>query len=270
LNYCGGVIYGKRRPFRGSPVQLETVKEEKDWFVIITCKVKDPPELTVDPEKVVGLDLGVKRLGTTSDGKYKKTLDLTKADVNKVRLQQELERRSVRAKDGKLKPVQSKQRRKTLKMLGKACRHGRNKRKDFLHKYSHKYSHKFSHKLVKRIDHLGIEDLKVKRMTESAKGTVENPGKNVAQKKGLNRAILAMGWTMFVAMLRYKLEMKGGQLILVNPRFTSQICSKCKTKDRKSRRSQSVFVCTSCGFEINADQNASRNIRDRALTALGF
>ncbi|MDR1165612.1 MAG: transposase [Deltaproteobacteria bacterium] len=210
-----GIVYDKYRPFRGGPVQLEIVKEAKDWFAIVTREAKDPDPPPVDPEKVVGLDLGVKRLGATSDGKFKKPQDLTKADANKARPRRELERRSRRTKDGKLKPARSKRRAKTLKTPRKASRRGENKRKD--------YPREYSRQLADRIERLGAEKLGTKRMTGAASGTAEKPGKNVARKRSLNRAVLAMGWATLIATLKNKLEMKGWELILVEPRFTSQI-----------------------------------------------
>ena len=102
-------------------------------------------------------------------------------------------------------------------------------------------------------------------MTKNNKRTIENPGKNVKAKSDLNRSILYQSWGMFIEMLRYKCEWYGKKLLKVNPKFTSQICSKCGHKDKKSRKSQSKFKCTSCGFKINADKNAAKNILARGL-----
>src|SRR5918995_1770070 len=86
---------------------------------------------------------------------------------------------------------------------------------------------------------------------------VERPGRNVRQKAGLNRAILASGWGMFAARLEHK---AAGRLEKVDPAFTSWRCSECGTVDRKARESQAVFRCRSCGYSANADLNAARNI----------
>ncbi len=105
-----------------------------------------------------------------------------------------------------------------------------------------------------------IENLKIKNMTKSSKGTIENPGTNVRAKSGLNRVLLNQGLGMFFDMLEYKAKWYGRTLIKVSPRNTSRACSKCLHVDKDSRVSQSEFCCTGCGFKLNADQNASRNI----------
>ena len=97
-------------------------------------------------------------------------------------------------------------------------------------------------------------------MTKSAKGTVEAPGKQVKQKSGLNRSILASGW----GSLERKLEYKAGDLRKVNPAYTSQTCSRCGHVHRDNRPSQAVFACGACGFRANADHNAAINILVRA------
>lgn len=133
-------------------------------------------------------------------------------------------------------------------------------RKDFLHKHSTVIAK--SHGVVV------VEDLKVKNMTASARGTVENPGANVRQKAGLNRAILDQGWGMFFTFLEYKLADRGGRLIKVAPAYTSQTCPECGCVDRANRPSQAVFHCVHCGFTANADLVASINIERRADSAL--
>ena len=105
-----------------------------------------------------------------------------------------------------------------------------------------------------------VEDLKVANMSKSAKGTAENPGKNVKSKSGLNRSILDQGWFEFVRQLEYKQLWSGGQLIKIDPKFTSQKCSKCGHTAKENRKSQSNFKCVSGGFESNADLNAASNI----------
>lgn len=97
-------------------------------------------------------------------------------------------------------------------------------------------------------------------MTASAKGTVEAPGRRVAQKSGLNRSILAQGWSIFADQLEYKLEAAGGRLIYVPAAYTSQTCADCGVVDARSRKSQAVFECVACGHADHADTNAARNI----------
>ncbi len=102
-------------------------------------------------------------------------------------------------------------------------------------------------------------------MTASAAGTVENPGRNVRQKAGLNRSILDQGWGAFKTMLAYKMADRGGVLIEVDPAYTSQTCSACGVIDKASRKDQATFICTACGHHANADTNAAINILKRGL-----
>ena len=107
-----------------------------------------------------------------------------------------------------------------------------------------------------------LEELRVKNMSKSASGTLEKPGRNVAQKKGLNREILDQGWFEFKRQLIYKQDWSGGTLQTVNAAYTSQRCSnsQCGYTASENRENQSVFCCKKCGHFENADTNASKNI----------
>lgn len=110
-----------------------------------------------------------------------------------------------------------------------------------------------------------VEGLDTKSMTATAKGTAERPGKNVRQKAGLNREILATGW----AGLKSKFDYKAANVIEVDPAHTSQTCSACGHVAKKNRRSQSKFQCVACGHQGNADINAALNILARGTGASG-
>ncbi len=124
--------------------------------------------------------------------------------------------------------------------------------------------------LAKNHGSIVIEGLKTKNMSRSASGTVENPGRNVAQKSGLNRSILRQGWYMFSVMLEHKTQEYGSEVIRVDPKFSSQECSNCERKDSASRVEQALFSCVHCGHEENADTNAAKTIlaRGRRVIAL--
>jgi putative transposase len=124
---------------------------------------------------------------------------------------------------------------------------------------------KLSTDLARRFDLIRIENLSIRNMTRSVKGTLGEPGRGAVRKASLNREILASGW----GFLERRLEEKApGRIERVNPAFTSQRCSACGSVDRRSRESQAVFRCQSCGFACNADLNAARNIAaGHAVTA---
>jgi putative transposase len=129
------------------------------------------------------------------------------------------------------------------------------------------WAEKASTDLARRFDLIRIEDLRITGMTRSARGTRDKPGRNVRQKAGLNRGVLASGWGLLARRLQEKAP---GRVEKISPAFTSQRCSACGQVDGKSRESQAVFRCTACGFACNADVNAARNIAaGHAVTARG-
>ena len=119
------------------------------------------------------------------------------------------------------------------------------------------WAEKLSTDLARRFDVIRVEDLNIKGMTRSARGTPQAPGRNVRQKAGLNRGILASGWGLLVRRLEDKAP---GRVEKIHPAYTSQRCSACGHVDGKSRESQADFRCTACGYACNADVNAARNI----------
>jgi len=150
----------------------------------------------------------------------------------------------------------SNRRKDTRKKLAKVSRKIANIRRNWIHQTTKE--------IAGRCGTVIVEDLKVKNMTASARGTIENPGKNVKQKSGLNRAIqdTALG------QIRRNLEYKCGRLIEVNPAYTSQTCSECGHTDKENRKTQARFQCVSCGFASNADTNAAMNIRRLGMAQL--
>ena len=197
--------------------------------------------------KAVGIDIGVKLFATLSSGEMIKPLDLEK-DIEKMKKAQ---KSLSRKKKG------SANRNKAKAILSKMHLKIKNKRNDFIHK--------LSNKITNENQVIVIEDLKIKNMTKRAVGTIANPKKS-SGKRGLNRAITQQSWGEFFTMLEYKAIKKGGEVIKVNPAYTSQTCSKCGHVSKDSRKSQSKFECCSCGFKMNADLNASFNI----VNAAGF
>jgi transposase len=195
--------------------------------------------------EVAGIDRGIKVTLAVSDG----TAYQAPAPRPVTRLQRKLSR----AKRG------SNRRQKARWQLARAHARNADCRKD--------WAEKTSTIIARRYDLIRIEDLNITGMTRSAKGTADAPGRNVAQKAGLNRAILDSGWGLFAARLDHK---AAGRVEKVNPAYTSQTCSQCNTRDRQARESQAVFRCRACGYCGHADVNAARNIAaGHAVTARG-
>ena len=123
------------------------------------------------------------------------------------------------------------------------------------------FTHKLTTDLAKNHGWVAVENLRVKGMTKSAKGTREKPGRNVKARAGLNRAVLDNAPYERQHQLAYKAPRFGSELRLVRPAFTSQICSACGLRDPKSRPGCGrLFACTACGHVEHADLNAARKI----------
>jgi putative transposase len=133
-------------------------------------------------------------------------------------------------------------------------------RRDFLHRASKAIS--TEHAIV------CIEDLQIRNMARSAKGTVQQPGRMVGQKRGLNRSIMDQGWGEFRRQLSYKLAWKGGMLIAVPPQHTSQTCPCCGFVSSANRCTQATFECTACGYRNHADVVGAMNVLERGLRLL--
>ena len=128
--------------------------------------------------------------------------------------------------------------------------------------------HRITTEIVQNHELIAIEDTAIRNMTPSAKGTVESPGKNVAQKRGLNRSILSQRWHAISQKLDYKSGWYGRQFIRVPAQHTSQTCPACGKVDAGNRLTQAQFQCTRCGTNTNADVIGGENIRRRGVKAM--
>ena len=242
LPKVGWVRFFKSREILGKPKNVTVSRQGKHWFVSIQTeqKIADP----VHPSgSMVGIDLGVKRFAALSTGEFVDPVNSFKRWQDKLAREQRNLSRKV-----KFSANWRKQKARISALHTKIA----NVRNDFLHKVSTTISK--NHAMIV------MEDLRIKNMSTSAKGTVEQPGKNVRQKAGLNRSILDQGWGNFRRMLEYKQGWNGGEVMLVPAMYTSQRCPECGHVDKDNRRSQAVFKCVTCGYEKNADLNAANNI----------
>jgi putative transposase len=112
-----------------------------------------------------------------------------------------------------------------------------------------------------------VEELKITNMVRSARGTVEAPGVNVARKAGLNRSIAGQAWGRTVTLLEYKTSERGGQVVRVCARGTSQTCHRCGHRDAAARDGIRYACANSaCGWVGHADTNAAINIKNAVGT----
>jgi transposase len=210
------------------------------------------PERIAGPANgpTVGIDRGVAVSAALSTGEM---LTAPELSMGRKRRARRLQRRFARGKRG------SNRRERVRLAIAQLRARDADARKD--------WAEKVSTDIARRFDLIRVEDLQIRNMTRSAKGTAGNPGRNVRAKSGLNREILRSCWGLLVRRLEQKAP---GRVEKINPAFTSQQCSACGNVDPESRESQAHFVCTACGFACNADVNAARNIAaGHAVTARG-
>lgn len=253
LPKLGWFNFRKSRDIEGLVKNVTVSKEADKWYVSmqVEMEVKEP----VHPsDKSVGIDLGIVKFATMSDGTAIEPISSFRKWEDKLaREQRNLSRKIKQSKNWK------KQKRKVVRVHSKIA----NVRRDFLHKATSQISK--NHAVIV------LEDLKVSNMSSSAKGTLEAPGRNVKAKSGLNKSILDQGWYEFRRQLEYKQTWLGGTIILINATNTSRGCSSCKLISAENRQTQALFACIKCGHTENADINAAKNIlaAGRAVIACG-
>jgi len=246
VSYCNGK--GRHALKLAGKVKSITVSREgKHWFASILCEIERAEPKPVQAP-AVSVDLGVAQAMTTSTGEVLAVLGMTKAEERKkARLQRSLARKRKGSKN------RSKARTRLAEFQSRISR----RRRDAIHKAT-TYLSKNHGRVV-------VEDLRVKNMTASAKGTVEAPGRKVKAKAGLNRAVLNVAFGEIRRQLEYKCRWYGSELVAVNPAYTSQRCSECGHTEAGNRPSQAVFCCLKCGHAENADHNAAKNILEAGI-----
>lgn len=255
LPKLGVVKAVSHRPIQGR-VKSVTVAREGDAFyasVLVSIKATAPEPR---PVREVAYDVGVSQAAVEDDGTVHQAPVMSLGEQKrKIRLQQVLARKPSKA---------SRRRKRVVDHLRRLEARMARRRRD--------YCHRTSHRLTAKATHLAAEDLKIRNMTASAKGTAEAPGRNIRQKAGLNRGILNTAPGTLRRMVEYKASWRGTMFVCVDARHTSQYCSECgkHPKDHPStsdlahgRVTRDRFECPLCGFTADADVNAARNIRAR-------
>ncbi|EDP75525.1 RNA-guided endonuclease TnpB family protein [Hydrogenivirga sp. 128-5-R1-1] len=214
-----------------------TIKREPSgkWYVCITVEVELEEILREAQERVVGIDLGVKNLATTSEGEFiQHPKFLQKLEKRLKREQKKLSRK----KKGSTNWEKQKER------LAKIHERIRNARRDFLHKLS-RY-------LVDSYDHISFENLNIKELVQNI---------------SLAKLILDAGWGTLITFATYKAVMAGARVVRVDPSYTTQDCSVCGFRVPKTL-AERLHECPECGAVMDRDYNASLNILRKGLAHL--
>jgi len=249
LPKIGWVKFRDTRPMRGALKNATVSLDATGWHIAFACEIEHEGPAPL-PESV-GIDRGVATtLALSTSELLSLPASLEQIEAQKRRAQKVIARR---------KRGSNHRRRAQARVARLQARQARIRR-DF--------HHRAALDIARRFGVAVLEDLNTRGMTASARGTGAEPGRKVRQKAGLNRVILNAGWHQFATILTYKMEERGGQVVTVPPRFTSQTCAACGVVDARSRESQARFVCVSCGHADHADINAAIVIRRRANSAL--
>lgn len=233
LPKLGWVKFRRTREIEGAVREVTVTRTALGWQASLGCLIdRDLPEVL----GAIGIDRGVTVPLMLSDGtSYVLPPSLADVETKRRRAQKVASRR----KRGSVR--HAKAQRRVAALSAKAARTRKH------------WAHQSTTDIARRFGTVVIERLRTQNMTKRARLV------GVAQKRGLNRAILNVGWNRIETMLAYK----AARLIKVDPAYTSQSCASCGTVDSRSRENQASFVCTACGHRDNADRNAAINILNR-------
>lgn len=230
----GEVKLNLHRPVEGVIKTVTFQRHAGNWYVIFVCDIGDAP---VEPSQnpAVGIDLGLKSFLVTSDGEAVDAPKLYRKAQAKLR---RCQRSVARKKRG------GKNRKKAVQRLARVHAHVANQRKDF--------HHKTAISLVRRYGMIAHEDLNVKGMVRSL---------------NLAKSTHDAGWSQFLAIVSHKAECAGVEIVAVDPRHTTQACSRCGCLPPVPiGLSCRTYSCRHCGFTLDRDHNAAINIKNRAGT----
>lgn len=244
------IAEGGPRLFEGE-LKSVTVKRAADgWYASFCCEVEMTPVAGMG--EAVGIDRGVANSVALSTGEFHHLPVITDREWERIaNLQRVVSRRD----NG------SRNREKAKRRLARY--------RQRLARRKHAALHQLTSELTGRFSLIAVEDLKVRNMTRSARGTVEEPGRNVRQKAGLNRAVLDECWGEFERQLAYKTSWAGGELWEAPARDSSRECEACGKVAKGSRESQAAFRCVACGHEQHADVNAANVVLLRVQRGQG-
>jgi putative transposase len=245
LPKLGWIRYHNSRTILGVVRNVTVSKSGEKWYISIQTE-REVAESLPCATSAVGIDVGIVRFATMSDGSSVPPLNGLKNQLQRLARYQKRMSRKVKFSNNWKKA------RTKVQRIHSQVAHAR---KDFLHKTTTNISK--NHALV------CIEDLQIGNMSRSAKGNSMEHGKRVRQKAGLNRAILDQGWGEFRRQLAYKMAWNGGVLVAVAPHNTSRTCPCCGSVSQENRLTQALFLCVNCGYTNNADVVGAINILER-------
>jgi len=237
LPKIGDVRIRLHRQLEGIPKTL-TIRRDMlgQWYACFSCIVEPEPLPVTD--KVVGIDVGLTHFATLSDGE-------SIANPRFFRRDEKALAKAQRRKDKEAKGTP--ERRKRQRVVEHIHQRIANRRLDF--------AHQLSRQLINRFQLLAFEKLEIQDMQNG-------------NHRGLNKSIADAAWRQFIQCCTGKAEDAGRTVVLVEPRGTTQQCSRCGEIVPKSL-SERIHACPHCGLKLDRDHNAALNILARGLARMG-
>ena len=237
-----------------------TISKNKSGQYFVSFQIQEniekPEQKDINEETSIGIDLGIAKTITLSNGE---TLKSKENKINSYREHEADLKRLQKIISGKKKG--SNKYNRILNKIRKLHTKISNIRKDIHHNLTHELVN------LENIDTFVLEDLNVKGMSKKAKPKQsENGGylpNGKKRKSGLNKSLLDVGLHSIKEKLIYKAKNLGKNVVLVDPKYTSQKCNNCGHTSKENRKTQKSFICIACGHTENADLNASKNIKDK-------
>ncbi|HUR07906.1 MAG TPA: transposase [Nonomuraea sp.] len=250
LPKLGWVRFRITRPLGGTVKNATVSRDGRHWYIsVLIDDGVSTPERHASPGSAVGIDRGVVKVVTRSDGRFHHQVFARDREIGHAK---KLQRDFARTTRGSVR------RGRAAARVADLSRKIRRRREDF--------AATTACALATNFELIVFEALATRNMTARVepRPDPERPGvflpSGAASKSGLNRSILDKGWHRIELATRSKARYTGTNVITVDPAYTSQTCHVCTVVDRKSRESQAVFRCTSCGHTEHADVNAAKNI----------
>jgi putative transposase len=238
LSQIGNIpIHFHREIPNDANIKQVTIKQESngEWYATFGIECENSQTKPKNPNKCVGIDVGILKYVHDTDGTAVESLDLSDERERLAREQQKLSRKEHGSNNWE------KQRQKVAECHQRI----KQKRQDFLHKLSDYYATEY--------ELVAVEDLDVKNMMKSPRNS---------------RNTASSAWNTFTDMLEYKCEREGTHFVEVAPEGTTKECAKCSVETDKPLWVRE-HSCPSCGFEVDRDANAALNILSRGLSKLG-
>jgi putative transposase len=236
LPKIGWINYFHSQPVLGAIKNVTVSRKADSWYIAIQTE-REVNDVVHKQSDIIGIDVGIAQFATLSNGQVYQSAHSLKTMLDSLKYQQ-------RQFSRKIKFSQNWRKQKTK--IAKLHHQIADTRLNHLHQVSNDISK--NHAIIV------LEALQIKNMSQSA------AGKNVKAKSGLNRSILDQGWGEFRRQLQYKAKWLGGDVILVDPKYTSQTCPHCHNINKENRKTQSSFECLACSFTANADHVGALNI----------